>query len=51
VNIVHISKRLMPMFINLRVVVLEIEEVRANKKWMCPLCTENKGIMPYLICN
>ncbi|KAI3928056.1 hypothetical protein MKW98_023657 [Papaver atlanticum] len=29
----------------------EIEEVRANKKWMCPRCIENKGIRPYLICN
>ncbi|XP_058727336.1 uncharacterized protein LOC131598782 [Vicia villosa] len=29
----------------------EIEEVRENKEWMCPHCTEEKGINPYWICN
>ncbi|MCL7022404.1 hypothetical protein MKW94_016880 [Papaver nudicaule] len=29
----------------------ELEEVRANKDWMCPHCIENKGIRPYWICN
>ncbi|KAI3837232.1 hypothetical protein MKW92_013778 [Papaver armeniacum] len=29
----------------------ELEEVRANKEWMCPHCIENKGIRPYWICN
>ncbi|KAJ8536097.1 hypothetical protein K7X08_034498 [Anisodus acutangulus] len=29
----------------------ELEEVRANKGWVCPHCTEEKGINPYWICN
>ncbi|CAA0811266.1 Unknown protein [Striga hermonthica] len=29
----------------------ELEEVRANKEWMCPHCIEVKGIKPYWICN
>lgn len=29
----------------------EMEEVIANKKWMCPHCVEEKGINPYWICN
>ncbi|XP_031106633.1 cell division cycle-associated protein 7-like [Ipomoea triloba] len=29
----------------------EMEEVRANKEWICPHCTEEKGINPYWICN
>ncbi|CAN4086585.1 unnamed protein product [Withania somnifera] len=29
----------------------ELEEVRANKEWICPHCTEEKGINPYWICN
>ncbi|XP_059302890.1 uncharacterized protein LOC132055199 [Lycium ferocissimum] len=29
----------------------EQEEVRANKEWICPHCTEEKGINPYWICN
>ncbi|KAK4362070.1 hypothetical protein RND71_017311 [Anisodus tanguticus] len=29
----------------------ELEEVRANKEWTCPHCTEEKGINPYWICN
>ncbi|KAI5441436.1 uncharacterized protein LOC127103246 [Lathyrus oleraceus] len=29
----------------------ELEEVRENKGWMCPHCTEGKGINPYWICN
>ncbi|XP_049394180.1 uncharacterized protein LOC125858436 isoform X2 [Solanum stenotomum] len=30
---------------------LELEEVRANKEWICPHCTEEKGINPYWFCN
>ncbi|XP_027771118.1 uncharacterized protein LOC107013647 isoform X2 [Solanum pennellii] len=30
---------------------LELEEVRANKEWICPHCTEEKGIKPYWFCN
>ncbi|EYU24509.1 hypothetical protein ABFS82_04G117800 [Erythranthe guttata] len=29
----------------------EMEEVRSNKEWMCPHCTEEKKINPYWICN
>eukprot|EP01018_Ginkgo_biloba_P039243 Gb_21180 [translate_table: standard] len=29
----------------------EIEEVRENKNWMCPHCSEEQGINPYWICN
>uniref|UniRef100_M1B481 Zinc-finger domain-containing protein n=2 Tax=Solanum TaxID=4107 RepID=M1B481_SOLTU len=29
----------------------ELEEVRANKEWICPHCTEEKGINPYWFCN
>lgn len=29
----------------------ELEEVKENKKWMCPHCIEEKGINPYWICN
>ncbi|GLJ11958.1 hypothetical protein SUGI_0180980 [Cryptomeria japonica] len=29
----------------------DIEEVRKNKKWMCPHCSEEKGTNPYWICN
>ncbi|KAL3818498.1 hypothetical protein ACJIZ3_004403 [Penstemon smallii] len=29
----------------------EMEEVRANKEWICPHCMEDKGINPYWICN
>ncbi|PIN08552.1 hypothetical protein CDL12_18870 [Handroanthus impetiginosus] len=29
----------------------EMEEVRANKEWICPHCIEDKGINPYWICN
>ncbi|KAI5330566.1 PREDICTED: cell division cycle-associated [Prunus dulcis] len=29
----------------------ELEEVRENRKWMCPHCIEEKGINPYWICN
>ncbi|XP_060205404.1 uncharacterized protein LOC132633178 isoform X2 [Lycium barbarum] len=29
----------------------ELSEVRANKEWICPHCTEEKGINPYWICN
>jgi len=32
-------------------IVLEMEDVRANKEWICPHCTEEKGINPYWICN
>jgi cell division cycle-associated protein 7 len=28
-----------------------MEEVRANKNWMCPHCIEEKGIKKYWICN
>ncbi|ONK65317.1 uncharacterized protein A4U43_C07F35880 [Asparagus officinalis] len=29
----------------------EMEEVKKKKDWMCPHCTEEKGINPYWICN
>ncbi|KAG5618840.1 hypothetical protein H5410_018664 [Solanum commersonii] len=29
----------------------ELEEVRANKEWICPHCTEEIGINPYWFCN
>ncbi|RVX17920.1 hypothetical protein CK203_004179 [Vitis vinifera] len=29
----------------------EMDEVRANKNWMCPHCIEEKGINPKWICN
>ncbi|KAH9298448.1 hypothetical protein KI387_030130 [Taxus chinensis] len=29
----------------------DIEEVKQNKNWMCPHCSEQKGINPYWICN
>ncbi|KAL3343467.1 hypothetical protein AABB24_027148 [Solanum stoloniferum] len=29
----------------------ELEEVRANKEWICPHCAEEKGINPYWFCN
>ncbi|KDP34748.1 hypothetical protein JCGZ_11902 [Jatropha curcas] len=29
----------------------EMEEVRENKKWVCPHCIEEKGINPFWICN
>lgn len=29
----------------------EMDEVREDKKWMCPHCVEEKGINPYWICN
>ncbi|XP_057767648.1 uncharacterized protein LOC130987951 [Salvia miltiorrhiza] len=29
----------------------EMEEVRMNKEWMCPHCIEEKGSIPYWICN
>ncbi|KAM3268826.1 hypothetical protein P3S67_030790 [Capsicum chacoense] len=29
----------------------EMEDVRDNKEWICPHCTEEKGINPYWICN
>ncbi|KAM4106505.1 hypothetical protein ACB094_04G070200 [Castanea mollissima] len=29
----------------------EMDEVRKDKKWMCPHCVEEKGINPYWICN
>ncbi|KAF3636011.1 hypothetical protein FXO38_24371, partial [Capsicum annuum] len=29
----------------------ELEEVRANKGWVCPHCVEEKGIKPYWMCN
>ncbi|KAK4782263.1 hypothetical protein SAY86_016365 [Trapa natans] len=29
----------------------EMEEVRENKKWMCPHCVEAKGLKPFWICN
>ncbi|XP_049367479.1 uncharacterized protein LOC125832381 [Solanum verrucosum] len=29
----------------------EMEDVRANKEWIYPHCTEEKGINPYWICN
>jgi len=29
----------------------DIEEVRENKNWMCPHCSEESGINPYWICN
>ncbi|VAH95100.1 unnamed protein product [Triticum turgidum subsp. durum] len=29
----------------------EMEEVRKNKKWMCPHCVEEKGTKKYWICN
>ncbi|XP_011003746.1 PREDICTED: cell division cycle-associated protein 7-like isoform X2 [Populus euphratica] len=29
----------------------DIEEVRENKKWMCPHCVEERGSNPYWICN
>ncbi|XP_012075846.1 uncharacterized protein LOC105637061 isoform X1 [Jatropha curcas] len=32
-------------------VLLEMEEVRENKKWVCPHCIEEKGINPFWICN
>jgi cell division cycle-associated protein 7 len=28
-----------------------MEEVRANKNWMCPHCIEEKSIKKYWICN
>lgn len=31
--------------------LLEMEEVRENKDWMCPHCIEEKGVRPYWICN
>lgn len=31
--------------------MLEMEEVRLNKEWMCPHCMEEKGAKPYWICN
>lgn len=31
--------------------LLEMEEVRQRKDWMCPHCIEEKGINPYWICN
>jgi len=31
--------------------VLEIEEVREKKGWMCPHCIEEQGTKPYWICN
>jgi hypothetical protein len=31
--------------------LLEMDEVREDKKWMCPHCVEEKGINPYWICN
>ncbi|KAI5568727.1 hypothetical protein POPTR_012G044400v4 [Populus trichocarpa] len=30
---------------------IDIEEVRENKKWMCPHCVEERGTNPYWICN
>jgi hypothetical protein len=35
----------------IRAVLTEMEEVRANKNWMCPHCIEEKGIKRYWICN
>lgn len=29
----------------------DMEVVRENKNWMCPHCSEEKGINPYWICN
>ncbi|KAK9110327.1 hypothetical protein Sjap_018387 [Stephania japonica] len=29
----------------------EMEKVRKNKEWICPHCSEEKGINPYWICN
>ncbi|KAM3246311.1 hypothetical protein P3S67_032015 [Capsicum chacoense] len=29
----------------------EMEDVRENKEWICPHCTEEKGINPYWICS
>ncbi|CAH9116425.1 unnamed protein product [Cuscuta epithymum] len=29
----------------------DMDEVRANKEWICPHCVEDKGINPYWICN
>lgn len=29
----------------------DIEVVRENKNWMCPHCSEEKGVNPYWICN
>eukprot|EP00249_Psilotum_nudum_P001700 c14335_g1_i1 orf=748-1053(-) len=29
----------------------DIENVRDNKKWLCPHCSEEKGLNPYWICN
>ncbi|XP_047265937.1 uncharacterized protein LOC107864767 isoform X2 [Capsicum annuum] len=29
----------------------EMEDVRSNKEWICPHCTEEKGINPYWICS
>ncbi|XP_073281868.1 uncharacterized protein [Primulina huaijiensis] len=29
----------------------EMEEVRANKEWICPHCVEDKGVNPFWICN
>lgn len=28
-----------------------MEDVKSNKNWMCPHCTEEKGVKPYWICN
>lgn len=28
-----------------------MEEVRKNKKWMCPHCVEEKGTKKFWICN
>lgn len=33
------------------IALLEMEEVRENKEWMCPHCIEEKGVKPYWICN
>lgn len=29
----------------------DMEVVRENKNWMCPHCSEEKGVNPYWICN
>jgi hypothetical protein len=31
--------------------LLELEEVRKDKEWMCPHCVEETGFNPYWICN
>lgn len=31
--------------------LIEMEDVIANKQWMCPHCIEEMGTKPFWICN